>query len=157
MLQKTDPKEKLVQKTLESFWQTVPPIWHAARMLTHRIVTEEYGFTPSRFHTLRRIADGKSSVSDLADCMHVSRPNISRTVDDLVKEGFVQRKQDSQDRRNIHLSLTDEGRSMITSLHEKINREMEKKLTKLTRSELDEIQGGLFLLQKIFSQQEINS
>ncbi len=104
---------KKAQRTVDLFWQTVPPVWHAARSITHQTATEEFHITVSQFHTLRRIAEGNASVSDMADCMHLNRSNISRSVDELVKSGFVNRVQDLQDRRNVNLTLTERGNDLI--------------------------------------------
>jgi DNA-binding MarR family transcriptional regulator len=144
----------LMQETLDLFWQTIPPLWHATRTLTHLVAVDELKITPSQFHTLRRIPTGKGSVSDLADCMNLSRPNVSRTVDELVQNSLVQRKRDPDDRRNVILSLTPKGISLIKTLHEKIGERMIERFTILDEGEINELRRGLYALQKIFGRQE---
>ena len=143
-----------MQETLNLFWQTIPPLWHATRTLTHRIAVDELKITPSQFHALRNISSGKESVSNLADCMHLSRPNVSRTVDELVNNELVHRKRDPDDRRNVNLSLTPKGKSLIATLHKKIGEKMIERFTILDKGEVDELRKGLYALQKIFGQQE---
>ena len=45
--------------------------------------------------------------------MPLSLPAASRTVDDLVRRGMVQRHEDTEDRRMKRIQLTDEGRAVI--------------------------------------------
>jgi len=141
---------KKAKTAVELFWQTVPPVWHAARSITHQTAVEEFQMTASQFHTLRRIAEGNASVSDLADCMHLNRSNISRSVDDLVNSGLVERKQDLKDRRNINLFLTDRGKELIHSFLESSGKKMVDKFSLLSENDLEDISRGLIALQKVF-------
>lgn len=52
-----------------------------------------------------------------AELVHVSLPAASRMVDDLVNRGYVGRHEDADDRRMKRVSLTDEGRSVISRLN----------------------------------------
>jgi DNA-binding MarR family transcriptional regulator len=146
--------QKKAQSTVELFWQTVPPVWHAARSITHQTATEEFRMTVSQFHTLRRITDGNASVSDLADCLHLNRSNISRSVDDLVNSGLVDRKQDFRDRRIVNLTLTEQGKKMIQSFLASNGKKMVEKFSLLTEEDLDDIFRGLIALQKVFGKKE---
>jgi len=146
--------DKKAQKTVDLFWQTVPPVWHAARSITHQTATEEFHITVSKFHTLRRIADGNGSVSDLADCMHLNRSNISRSVDELVNSGYVNREQDFRDRRNVNLTLTEDGKKLIQSFLVSNGKKMVEKFSLLTEEDLDDIFRGLIALQKVFEKKE---
>jgi len=142
--------QKKAGTVVELFWQTVPPVWHAARSITHQTAVEEFQMTASQFHTLRRIAEGSASVSDLADCMHLNRSNISRSVDDLVNSGLVDRKHDLKDRRNINLILTDRGKELIQSFLDSNGKKMIDKFSLLSEADLDDISRGLIALQKVF-------
>lgn len=147
-------KNKQLANLLELFWQTFPPIWHSAGSITRQTATEEFGITAAQFHTLRRIAEGNTSVSVLADCMHLSRPNISRSVDELVQSGLVERERESHDRRNIKLSLTSKGKQLIDNMHEVIGLKMKAKFANLDADEILTIQSALISLQRIFGRQK---
>ncbi len=57
------------------------------------------------------------TLKDAAELVLVSLPAASRTVDDLVRRGFVERHEDAEDRRMKRVELTDDGRSVIRRLN----------------------------------------
>ena len=143
---------QLLIETLELFRQVMFPLWHITRSQIHNMATGEYGITSSQFHTIRHISKGDASVSALAECMHVSRPNISRAVDELVKNGLVNRKRDPDDRRNVQLSLTDKGKKMINDLHERYGRILADQFSILTDEELRTLSSALESMKKVIDQ-----
>ena len=52
-----------------------------------------------------------------AELVHVSLPAASRTVDDLVRRGYVERHEDAEDRRMKRVQVTEEGRAVIRRLN----------------------------------------
>jgi DNA-binding MarR family transcriptional regulator len=57
------------------------------------------------------------TLKDAAEAVLVSLPAASRTVDDLVRRGFVERHEDSDDRRMKRISPTEAGRAVIRRLN----------------------------------------
>jgi len=62
-------------------------------------------------------AERELTLKDLAELVPVSLPAASRTVDDLVRRGFVERHEDVEDRRMKRVHLTADGRSVIRRLN----------------------------------------
>jgi DNA-binding MarR family transcriptional regulator len=58
-------------------------------------------------------ADRELGLGEAALLVRVSLPAASRMVDDLVRRGFVERYEDTADRRMKRVSLTEEGRAII--------------------------------------------
>lgn len=52
-----------------------------------------------------------------AELVHVSLPAASRMVDDLVRRGFVERREDEVDRRMKRVNVTEAGRAVIRRLN----------------------------------------
>lgn len=140
---------ELLNEALELFRQVILPLWHITRAQTHDLVNREYGITSSQFHTIRRIAWGDTSVSALAECMHVSRPHVSRAVDELVQKELVKRKRDLDDRRNIHLSLTEKGEQMIKDLHARQKEILIDQFSILGDEELRSLVSALKSMKKV--------
>jgi len=62
-------------------------------------------------------ASRELTLKEAADAVLISLPAASRTVDDLVRRGFVERHEDSEDRRMKRVSLTEAGRAVIRRLN----------------------------------------
>ena len=56
---------------------------------------------------------GPMNLGSVASALGVSAPNASRICDRVLKAGLLHRTEDPADRRNIMLTLTDEGRALI--------------------------------------------
>jgi len=151
MNEKRRSDSQLLKETMELFRQVILPLWHITRAQIHDLATSEYGITSSQFHTIRRISQGDASVSVLADCMHVSRPNVSRAVDELVQNGLVNRKRDPDDRRNIQLSLTGKGGKMIKELHRKYGGVLADQFSVLNDEELNILSSALESMKKVIN------
>jgi DNA-binding MarR family transcriptional regulator len=57
------------------------------------------------------------TLKQAAELVHVSLPAASRMVDDLVRRGFAQRREDEEDRRMKRVCLTESGRAVIRRLN----------------------------------------
>ncbi len=75
--------------------------------------------------------------------MLVSLPAASRTVDDLVRRGFVERHEDAEDRRMKRVSLTDAGRWVIRKLNAARLSGLEQFAQTLTDDERSALAGAL--------------
>jgi DNA-binding MarR family transcriptional regulator len=145
-------KEK-ISEVLEGLRQVMAPLWHATRAYIQEIVSENYGITASQFHTLRRIEMGRSSVTELADCLHVSQPNISRAVDELVQKGYVSRERMDADRRRLELSLTPQAKKLFKDIHLEIGELFQDDFELITDAEIDHLSKAIEILQRIVTHQ----
>ncbi len=62
-------------------------------------------------------ADRELTLKEAAELVLISLPAASRTVDDLVRRGFVIRHEDADDRRCKRVSPTEAGRSVVRRLN----------------------------------------
>jgi DNA-binding MarR family transcriptional regulator len=70
------------------------------------------------------------SLKELADKIRTDKSAVSRTVDDLVRNGYVVRKPSEIDRRYVELSLTEMGIAHF----EKIEKSMDDKFADIFRN-----------------------
>ena len=85
---------------------------------------------------------------DLSTALGVTARNITTIVDGLERDGFVQRRPDTGDRRAILIELTEFGQSHIARMHEFGIRMSERLFAPLNAEERREF---LRLLMKIRS------
>ena len=80
-------------------------------------------------------ADRELTLKQAADLVLISLPAASRTVDDLVRRGFVIRHEDVEDRRCKRVSPTEAGRSVIRRLNAARLSSLEEFVKTLTEDE----------------------
>jgi DNA-binding MarR family transcriptional regulator len=140
------------QQAIEKFWEFFPSVWHTVRAHIGNEATENFDITVGQFHILRRIRQGARSVSKLADDKHTSRPAASRVVDVLVNKGLIARTQNPADRRNVQLSLTEEGGALLDALFNNTGQWMSEKLAVLSQDELESILIAGDALKRAFTE-----
>ncbi len=62
-------------------------------------------------------ADEELTLKQAAEAVHVSLPAASRMVDDLVRRGFVERREDPEDRRMKRVRVTDSASAVVRKLN----------------------------------------
>lgn len=59
---------------------------------------------------------GTTTIGGLSRHLKISQGVISRTVDRLVEKGLLERERDEEDRRVVHVSLSDEGHQFVSRI-----------------------------------------
>ncbi len=88
-------------------------------------------------------AAGELTLKQAAELVVISLPAASRTIDDLVRRGFVERHEDEDDRRMKRVSVTDRGRHVIRKLNAARLSGLEQFAQTLTDSERQALAGAL--------------
>lgn len=75
----------------------------------------ELDLSLTQMKTLHALSDcvREISVKELADRLGLSLPGGSRIVDGLLRRGWVERKEDPDDRRIKRVGITDAGRAVV--------------------------------------------
>jgi DNA-binding MarR family transcriptional regulator len=80
------------------------------------------GVTMAQCHALLAMGGREeTSIVELAGMVGVDTSNLSRTVDGMVKSGYVDRHLNPQDRRYVSLTLTDAGRKTFETIESQSN------------------------------------
>jgi len=80
------------------------------------------GVTMAQCHALLEIGcRDEVSIVELAGVLGVDTSTLSRTVDTMVKSGFVNRFLNPQDRRYVALTLTEQGRAVFHTIENSFN------------------------------------
>ena len=76
-----------------------------------------YGVTLTQCYTLDSIANHKKmTMQSLSGELGLAISTITRVVDILVRDGFINRYHGEKDRRNVYVELTDKGKEMAGKL-----------------------------------------
>lgn len=122
----------------------IEPLMSASRVITGAVVRSlAEGDRPLTLPQLRVLvllsAHRQLNLSGLAAGMGVNASNASRTCDQLVTAGLVQRRENQQDRRHVDLVLTAAGKRTVRRLmsrREDLLREVLDRMSARSRSNL---------------------
>ena len=90
-------------------------------------------------------------ITELVDMLSITKSQMTASVDKLLSLGYVERKNDSKDRRKIYISLTKEGIEIVSKINMNIDLQLKNNLEKLSSEELKNLENGLKVLYKFCS------
>lgn len=80
---------------------------------------------------------GKDTAADIVELRMLSKGNVSQAVESLMQKSLLQRRQDTEDRQKIHLSLTQAAQPITASLKELFQQFHEELFFGLSKEELE--------------------
>ena len=106
-------------------------------------------FAPHQFSVLVRLHEKPRTLGEVAAIEQVSAPTMSRTVSQLVDQGYVDRAEEPADRRTVRLSLTEEGTRVY--LRERAHRDawMAARLEGLSAAERELLRRATTLVDRL--------
>lgn len=106
---------------------------------------------PHQFSVLARLHEQPRTLGELAAIEQVSAPSMSRTVGQVVDQGYAARTADPDDGRCVRLSLTDEGTEVL--LRERAHRDawMTARLEGLTSAERQLLREATDLIEGLLA------
>lgn len=107
------------------------------------------GLMAAHFRTLGMLSKRTYNLSELAELQLVSMATMSNSVAILVERGLVERQPSSSDRRMLQLSLTPDGSAVLQAVHKSLTDRMVLQMQDLTDEELETLEAGLNVLQKV--------
>ena len=90
----------------------MPDLWSGLL----RLVRTGTDMTARQLSTLHLCSLQAQTVRGLAESMNIAKPAVSRAVDVLAERGYVERRDDPDDRRSVLVYLTKAGREFIATL-----------------------------------------
>lgn len=92
-------------------------------------VCEDYGLMPIEATIISFLHNhpGRDTAAEIAELRMLSKSSVSQGVENLIQKGLLVRSQDTEDRRKIHLSLTEKAEP-ITEDIEKVWRGFRDKI-----------------------------
>ena len=106
----------------------------------NRSVISSYKLSPNEIDILVALHMGKFNMAkDIAENFEISKSLVCRSVDSLIKNGYIDTKKDEKDKRITHLILKDEAKPIVEALKE--NRE---KNNKILLKDIDEKELEIF-------------
>jgi MarR family transcriptional regulator, organic hydroperoxide resistance regulator len=137
--------EQYIEKLQQIFLLTM-------RRISKQTTDSEPKLTGPQFYILQLLhKKGRSTVSSLAEEMTVKPSAITAMIDRLLKQGYVLRDRDEQDRRVVFIQISEEGSKILEETLEKRKRVLVKYMSHLDRNELDSLVSIFSKLSRIDS------
>lgn len=98
--------------------------------------------TPTQFFLLKLIAlQDTCKAADIAHILDISPSAATTILDRLYKSGWIEKKRSEKDRRIVWLTLTDNGKEILSKIEVKRIHLLEKQFEALREDELDTVCG----------------
>ena len=100
-----------------------------------------YGISPQQFNILRilRGAGEPLKVQVIKDRMIERSPNATRLMDKLCTKHLIERIPCPEDRRVVHIAITDEGMALLDKISKNLKIDLLKNLTMEEASQLSDL------------------
>lgn len=86
---------------------------------------------------------GPAKVSDLAEALAVTAPSMTGTLERLVRQGLVERRDDPTDRRLVINALTPAGQALVERLHQGRQARLQAALAHMDAATIAALERGL--------------
>ncbi|HET7351864.1 MAG TPA: MarR family transcriptional regulator [Marmoricola sp.] len=121
--------------------------------LTRRLRSERDPSNPLSVAALSALGvlfrEGELTIGALAAHERVQPPSMTRTVNCLVEEGYVARRANDADGRQVLVDLTDKGREILLADRRRRDVWLARRLRELTPDERDLLRQAAPILQRL--------
>lgn len=119
------------------------------------------GVTPTHIHYLDVITklelDGAEvKVSDISDELGLPRPGVTKTIKDMERLGFVEKKSSETDGRIVYIRSTQAGRDLVCKYVDEYFTGLRESLTDITDEDADTMIATVEKLYEVMSKRSQN-
>ena len=102
---------------------------------------KDYGISPQQYNILRilRGAGEPLKVQTIKDRMLERSPNATRLMDKLCAKNYIERLPSEHDRRVVKIVITQEGKDLLESIPNNLNKELLKNLNEEEAQQLSNL------------------
>ena len=119
-------------------------------MIAQSIATTDPGLTLPQMRVLTIVSrQGPLNLNAVAQSLGVHPSNATRTCNRLVEAGLLDRRDNPEDRRNIVLTLTPQGRDLWEGVMDHRRRSIEGVVRRLTPKEREQLADGLTAFARV--------
>jgi DNA-binding MarR family transcriptional regulator len=131
------PFDSLEQEVFLSLWRT----YDRLRALEEELFGR-YDLTPQQYNALRLLSaehPHKVRTLDLAGRLVSRAPDITRLLDKLEQRGLIERDRPADNRRVVHVGITEAGLALLRQLREPLRECHVRQLGHLSQKELQDL------------------
>ncbi|WNQ14175.1 MarR family transcriptional regulator [Paenibacillus aurantius] len=107
------------------------------------------GLTPKQVHIVMEIGENVFRHGELAGRLGVETSTLTRTLDPLVKNGYVDRQLNPDNRREVLIRLSDTGRTLLEQIRGKMIQGSAVILQQVPEEQREQVEASIRLLLTI--------
>lgn len=116
-----------------------------------------FGFTTSQCYVLVELKKSSQlTMNELSEKMNLNSSTMTRIINNLVRDGFIERSRDEGDRRIVVVSLTQSGIEAANKLEGSINDYYRKIVANLPQGQIEDVLKAVELLIDAFDKANPN-
>ncbi len=108
--------------------------------VSDRVLTEQLGVTVAQSYTLLAMPPtGSLTMNELSETLSLANSTMTRTVDQLVEKGLVERELDDEDRRVVRVRLSAQGQKAQAAVKEVLENFFKQALSDIPEEEREAV------------------
>lgn len=119
------------------------------RLLRLDELSRQFDMPLSQLQLIVLLSREDMSISALAECTGIAKPNITPLVDAMSAKHLVERIHSTKDRRVVYLHLCDEGRACMEGIREAVRQQVIDWPVQYNRSEARELNSALVSIVRL--------
>ena len=126
------PERNTINDLIELFFST-------SKLIKEKLKTDiGCQLSPVHVGLLKFIAEnGSPTMHELADYLSVSAPAATSFIENLIKNGLLERTNDTSDRRIIRVTISQAGQKKLNLIMTEVRQRLSGALEKMTKEQLD--------------------
>ena len=145
----------MVRKRQEATTELLEVVNLVTQMFWADLRRSDHAIELTQWATLRRINRSPCTMSELARHKGVGLPTMSKSIEMLVRKGWVERWVDKTDRRQTLVRLTSDGRRVLADSRAHLEELLDQRLSKLTAVERNAVAAQLRRITEVLSPAEL--
>ncbi|EOR19930.1 MULTISPECIES: MarR family transcriptional regulator [Clostridium] len=110
------------------------------KLMNPNEMTKRVSIPPSHMKVIFYLSRKKfMSVSDVAKCLDISKPNMTPIIDKLISEGYVYRYTNPDDRRKLNIELTEKAYEFLKERENAMKSILLEKISSLDDENLNKL------------------
>jgi len=147
----------ILERVTEDLLSILPVIFRIVRNRFIRTVLIDIGadITPHHFEIIHLLMEeGTMHVAEIGQRLEIARAQMTQLIEKLVDLGIVERQSDTNDRRIINISLTQQGILLLEEHKHTVEEAIRETMSSLSDDELEELSDSLRKLWSILGKLE---
>ena len=154
MPRKKSVNKEAVETVATTTFEVLPLL--RKKLLRMDVVQAEHNLPMSLVQVLAMLGDaGAMSVTDISRRLGMAKPNITPLIDRLIREGYVERRRDTGDRRVVNVVLLPKGEEKLACIRETIVRQVMRWTGSIPEKDFFELEHALEVISTVLGSAQI--